>query len=89
MLSRFSCHLSKGGIPLPRMAIVGKKRSAQSKTTVRSKRGFPHNAGGAPFTVSHSDVCFCFIPYVHYDNLKRGLGEGGVPRLIIYFFLLL
>ena len=50
-----------GGIPLPGRGIVGQNQSARSKTTVRSKRGFPIKSGGGPFNVSHSDIYSCAI----------------------------
>ena len=40
LLSRFSYHRSVGRIPLPGSGIVGKNRSARSKTTVRSKGAY-------------------------------------------------
>ena len=44
----FVTFLRGGVIPLPGRGIVGKNRSAQSKTTVRSKRVFPLKVWRAP-----------------------------------------
>ena len=52
-----------GGIPLPGRGIVGQNQSARSKTTVRSKWGFPIKSGGGPFNVSHSAICFSLPPH--------------------------
>ena len=44
------------GIPPPSRGKVGENRSAQSKTTVRSKRVGPLGSNGAPLLGSHSDI---------------------------------
>ena len=45
-----------GGIPRPWGGIVGKNWSAQSKTTVRSKRVGPQGSNGALLLGSHSAI---------------------------------
>ena len=59
---------------------VGKNPSTRSKTTVRSKRGFPLKVRRDPFTL---------IPYVRSCNWKEGMGwcvtHLLVPLVIIWF----
>ena len=58
------CHCQvMGGIPLPSRGMLGKNRSTQSKTTVRSKRVGPLGSRWGPFTwfpECYLFICFCF-----------------------------
>ena len=50
-------------LALPGRGIVGKIRVPGVKPLYGIKEGFPIRSGWGPFTVSHSDVCFCFFLY--------------------------
>ena len=96
LLFKFYCCLSLprhgGGIPLPSRGIVGKNRSARSKTTVRSKKVGPLGSRSGPFTwfpQCYLFICFYIFPKSHPTFGCQPAFENGTIRWQTPFFMYL
>ena len=94
ILSLFHYYHSLGGIPPLSRGIVGKNRSAQSKTTVRSKREFPLKVRRGPL---HCVPQCCIVLFFRYGldfELEKGGGVGCVcptsySLFIVFHFMII